>query len=119
MHEHYRHFFRRNALFFHLVQVLIDSFEGKINGVPAFVVHADTHKNLDLRCGVIVVSNAFILVHLFELPDKSILDVELTQIAWIGALLIEDFADVGGLYLASVGAHWDGAVIDTLLEDPR
>jgi hypothetical protein len=118
LHEHNRHFFCRNALFFHLIQIFIDSLEGEINGIFALVVHANTHENLYLRCRV-VARIAFVLVHLFELPDESILDVEFPQIAAFWALLIEDFADVCGLDLASVGAHWNGAVINTLLEDPR
>ena len=57
-------------------------------------------------------------IHLLELVDESILEVELPQVVAVGALLVEDFANVAGFNMSRIGAHGDALVINLLLIDP-
>lgn len=58
-------------------------------------------------------------VHGLELVDETILEVDLSEVVTVRALLVEDLADVAGLNRTGVGAHGDALVIDSLLKHPR
>lgn len=51
--------------------------------------------------------------------DQSVLEIELSEVVAVRALLVEDLADVAGLNGSGVCAHGDALVIDSLLIDPR
>lgn len=51
--------------------------------------------------------------------DQTVLEVELSEVIAVRALLVEDLADVAGLNRSGVGTHGDALVINSLLKDPR
>lgn len=115
MHKDNRHFFRRNAFFLELLEVIVDAGKGEVDGSESFVVHADADEDFDLDGFAMLV--AIVLGHLLELVDQAILDVEFPQVVAVGAGQIEYLADVVGLDWPGISAHRDALVIDPLLED--
>lgn len=58
-------------------------------------------------------------VHLFEVEDEPVTFVEFSEVSRVGALLVKDLSDIGGLDLAGVAAHRDALVVDFLLKHSR
>ena len=77
-----------NSLFFKIFQVVVNSIKCEIDGIFAFVVHADTDEDFDLEGSLFHAINHLWAVHLSELVDEPILEGEGSEISGIGTLLI-------------------------------
>ena len=108
----------RKPLQLQILKVIVDSVEGQVDCVFAFVVHAHADEHLHLEGRLLHPVDYMGFVHLPEFVDEAVLQGEGGEVGSIGTLLIRYFSDIGRLNGRFVLAHGNRSVINFLHVDP-
>jgi hypothetical protein len=90
-----------------------------LDSIFILIVHTDTDQQFDVQRLLGRLPSRSSLIHLLELVDHPIFQVELSEVVAVRTLLVEYLADVACFNSAGICAHRDALVINFLLVDSR
>lgn len=117
LHQDHPDFLGGKPFRLEVLQVFVNPAESEVDGVFAFVVHANADEDFDSEGLVPEFVVPRLSVHLAELVDHTVGPVDFPEVAHFGSPLVVVLGGVVGVYWAGVDAEGTTSVVDLLLED--